>query len=557
MERRMDFGADAEFVEDADDYHEGGLPPVTLGETFISPSGVRYKLIHKLGHGTYATVWLASLVDRRGSALCQFRALKFQKATVPNKGMERAVLRHLSRASKHPGRNHVLRLIDHFSIRTVNGEHEVIVTSVLGPTLRQIAGFCCDERTRASGLPPSVMKRVTRELLLALDFLKTMGVVHADLYSENIVATIPSLDGKSEDEVMQLYGHPSPNIVHCYNEIKRGAIGYSVPEVVYEPGSLLDTIVKERKITAEFSVQIIDFGQAFIFDGSRPPKYEYHGFMRTRAPEVLLNHGPDWRYPFAMDIWAMACSLVQVATGTHHLLCVPESCMLEAMEAAIGGALPSFWPGGPRFARSHQELGDLSLEDVLQMGKFYGNDRGFQALLRAMLVLDPANRPSISYRELVEFPVGIQRDSGLDALDCDDEAVRPSSSSPVALYSDRRRRCLDSAEREKNEQRGWFGTTSDLRLMDPVVAALATHLTADGELQICGRTVVRRPRNLSRRQRTKARPRAQESDVAAQLRQDMFERYLLGAGRSLPSWMPPATRPFPNWNGRFSPIDGP
>ncbi|KAI9812500.1 MAG: hypothetical protein M1826_002831 [Phylliscum demangeonii] len=398
MAPRKDFGAHAEFAEAADNYHEGGLPPVTLGETFVSPSGVRYKLIHKLGHGAYATVWLASLVDRRGNALWYvgstlvrgldpanaagkpISGAQLQKATVPNKGMERAVLRHLSRASKHPGRSHVLRLIDHFSIRTVNGEHEVIVTSVLGPTLREIAEFC------SSGLPPSVLKRVTH------------------IYPGNIVATIPGLDGKSEDEVMQLYGHPSPNIVHCYNEIKRGAIGYSVPEVVYEPGSLLDTIVNEGTIIAEFGVQIIDFGQAFIFDGFRPPKYEYHGFMRTRAPEVLLNHGPDWRYPFAMDIWAIACSLVQFATGIHPLLYGSEDDMLRGMEAAIGGALPSFWPRGPRFARSHQELGDPSLEDVLREEEFYSHDRGFQALLRAMLVLDPAKRPSISYRELGRHP---------------------------------------------------------------------------------------------------------------------------------------------------------
>ncbi|KAI9813963.1 MAG: hypothetical protein M1826_002341 [Phylliscum demangeonii] len=350
MAPMFDFEASIE-AEAAVGYREGGLPPVTLGETYISPSGVRYKLIHKLGHGAYATVWLASLVDGRGKALRQFRALKFQKATVPNKGQERLILAYLSRPSKHPGQKYVLRLIDHFSIRTVNGVHEVIVTPVLGPSLHEIAEFCWDESTRSAGLPPSVMKRLARELLLALDYLKSSGVVHADIYPGNIAATIPALAGKSEDEVMQLYGPPDAVIVKCYNESKLGAMGHSVPKVVYEAGSLLDTVLDDGHIIADFSLQLIDFGQAFIFDGVPSPRYEYHAFQQTRAPEVMVDQEPDWRNPFPMDVWSVGCSLVQLATGSHLFLAGPEQSMLMDIEAAVGGALPSFWPSGLRFAR--------------------------------------------------------------------------------------------------------------------------------------------------------------------------------------------------------------
>ncbi|KAI9822859.1 MAG: hypothetical protein M1826_000352 [Phylliscum demangeonii] len=356
--------------------------------------GVRYKLIHKLGHGAYATVWLASLVDGRGKALRQFRALKFQKATVPNKGQERLVLSYLSRPSKHPGQKYVLRLIDHFSIRTVNGVHEVIVTPVLGPSLHEIAEFCWDESTASAGLPPSVMKRLARELLLALDHLKNSGVVHAAPLNRSrhlpweYFCTIPDLDGKSEDEVMQLYGPPYAGIVKCYNESKLGAMGHSVPKVVYEAGSLLDTVLDDGHIIADFSLQLIDFGQAFIFDGVPSPRYEYHAFQQTRAPEVMVDQEPDWRNPFPMDVWSVGCSLVQLATGSHLFLAGPEQSMLMDIEAAVGGALPSFWPSGLRFARSNEELGEPSLEEVLNRTP-YGNEPGFCALLRAMLVLDP------------------------------------------------------------------------------------------------------------------------------------------------------------------------
>ena len=42
-------------VERADDYQPGRYHPVYLGDVYSQ----RYKVIHKLGFGSYSTVWLA------------------------------------------------------------------------------------------------------------------------------------------------------------------------------------------------------------------------------------------------------------------------------------------------------------------------------------------------------------------------------------------------------------------------------------------------------------------------------------------------------------------
>ena len=42
-------------VENPDRYRPGGYHPVHLGDVYDG----RYKVIHKLGFGTYSTVWLA------------------------------------------------------------------------------------------------------------------------------------------------------------------------------------------------------------------------------------------------------------------------------------------------------------------------------------------------------------------------------------------------------------------------------------------------------------------------------------------------------------------
>lgn len=51
--RFKDITSPCEWVED---YHPGGFHPVVLGDVFHNG---QYKVIRKLGEGSYSTVWLA------------------------------------------------------------------------------------------------------------------------------------------------------------------------------------------------------------------------------------------------------------------------------------------------------------------------------------------------------------------------------------------------------------------------------------------------------------------------------------------------------------------
>ena len=53
-----------EDVENIEGYQTGGYHPVTIGDTF----GGQYKIIHKLGFGGFATVWLAR--DTAETGIC-------------------------------------------------------------------------------------------------------------------------------------------------------------------------------------------------------------------------------------------------------------------------------------------------------------------------------------------------------------------------------------------------------------------------------------------------------------------------------------------------------
>jgi hypothetical protein len=112
----------------------------------------------------------------------QYRALKFRQAKTSGLGMERAVLQKLTTsASTHPGRDLVVRLYDVFEVCGPNGKHDVFVMEVTGPTVEEMRSCAYYPGSESPfRLPPTLIRHWSRQLLLALDYLATEGVVHGN-----------------------------------------------------------------------------------------------------------------------------------------------------------------------------------------------------------------------------------------------------------------------------------------------------------------------------------------------------------------------------------------
>ena len=78
----------------------------------------------------------------------------------------------MSQSVTHPGSERVLALLDHFKVQGVNGEHDVLVTQVVGPHLE--AMFNEDPIVIQKSI-----KSLMREVALGISFLHHCGVVHA------------------------------------------------------------------------------------------------------------------------------------------------------------------------------------------------------------------------------------------------------------------------------------------------------------------------------------------------------------------------------------------
>jgi serine/threonine-protein kinase SRPK3 len=88
---------------------------------------------------------------------------------------ELQVLQHLNtrQTEGHPGREHVLHLLDSFYHEGPNGRHLCVVLDVLGPKVSTVIERC--KHYRLGGFKA---RDVSRQLLLAVNYLHASGVAH-------------------------------------------------------------------------------------------------------------------------------------------------------------------------------------------------------------------------------------------------------------------------------------------------------------------------------------------------------------------------------------------
>lgn len=74
----------------------------------------------------------------------------------------------------HPGRAHLVQMLDYFTVVGPNGENNCLVLELLGPSVPDVIdSFYPDER-----LPAALAKSTARQVLLGIDFLARYGIGH-------------------------------------------------------------------------------------------------------------------------------------------------------------------------------------------------------------------------------------------------------------------------------------------------------------------------------------------------------------------------------------------
>ncbi|KAF2813819.1 serine protein kinase-like protein Sky1 [Mytilinidion resinicola] len=183
--------------EDSEDYCKGGYHPVQVGEQYKDG---KYTIVRKLGWGHFSTVWLSKdNTTGKHVALKVVRSAAHYTETALD---EIKLLKRVVDANKdHPGRKHVVSLLDSFNHKGPNGVHVCMVFEVLGENLLGLI-----KRWNHRGIPMPLVKQITKQVLLGLDYLhRECGIIHTDLKPENVLIEIGDVE-----QIVKTYVNDEP-----------------------------------------------------------------------------------------------------------------------------------------------------------------------------------------------------------------------------------------------------------------------------------------------------------------------------------------------------------
>ena len=203
-----------EDVERMEYYRAGGYHPVTIGDRFHD----RYRVVHKLGHGTYSTIWLA-----RDEVSNRYVAVKF--CTADSKPLENVVLSRLSQPQQSSGIDQDLipTISDIFSIQGPNGSHTCLVTRPARMSLSDAKNV-----SWISLFHLEVGRAIVAQLMIAVQYIHSQGIVHGDLHRGNILLRLSrDFDELSTELLYEKYGEP---ILEPVNRLDGQEIPPEVPQ---------------------------------------------------------------------------------------------------------------------------------------------------------------------------------------------------------------------------------------------------------------------------------------------------------------------------------------
>eukprot|EP00442_Polarella_glacialis_P045391 CAMPEP_0115086094 /NCGR_PEP_ID=MMETSP0227-20121206/22358_1 /TAXON_ID=89957 /ORGANISM="Polarella glacialis, Strain CCMP 1383" /LENGTH=665 /DNA_ID=CAMNT_0002475441 /DNA_START=249 /DNA_END=2246 /DNA_ORIENTATION=+ len=136
--------------------------------------GLTYEAIRKLGEGAFGVAHLVR--DRHTGQLRVLKTINKRRSQVPPAQLEREI-RNM-KACDHP---HIVRLYEYYE------DYEniyLIMERAAGGELHQVLQ---EQRRKNLELPERWVATVTRQCLQAIQYVHSMGIIHKDLKSENIM----------------------------------------------------------------------------------------------------------------------------------------------------------------------------------------------------------------------------------------------------------------------------------------------------------------------------------------------------------------------------------
>lgn len=250
-------------VEDVEGYTPGGYCPIDVGDTIHDG---RFEVVHKLGYGGIATVWLCwDLKNRKWRAVKINAASQSSDDSMDLKALKLLVPGDEPFEREELANNHIMIVLETFFLGSANGRHLCTVLPLAGPSYPAWEERIFEEFREDMKQKVAYTRRLCRQLTEALAFLHQKGICHGDFRPDNLLMTLkPEVENIGYDEMKELVGSAVGELL--LNDDKRSP---HAPKYAYPPIDLIWGRVSEL---VSNSIVLVDFGEIFV---------------ASHAPEIL------------------------------------------------------------------------------------------------------------------------------------------------------------------------------------------------------------------------------------------------------------------------------
>ncbi|KAF8136805.1 kinase-like domain-containing protein [Mycena galopus ATCC 62051] len=378
-------------------YTLGGLCPIRLGCVLGSPP--HYRILAKLGHGTFFTMWLA-----RDRVANRNVALKIVEAKRTTNNTEPIMLQRLITADAD--RSCVNQVLDVFEQTSPNGVHEVLVMDPL---------YSLDLlRKPKFGL--RITREVVRQLVESLASIHNLGIAHGDLHPDNFGMAVPEVNNLSELEIWEEIGRPYTRaLVHSSMDQDPA----SFPPYLSANMDLGRLPFRYRSVFARrpLSICLLDVGNAYFVNESSAPRCSAP--LAYAPPEVVFpriaSNDLDAPWDQRSDIWSLALCIYALICSRELFSSSTANDLLSDMIMYCDD-IPATWHD---YVRHNHLPGGEGPQHVQRVWKAIESDLsnhgiedppGLVQLLRRMMKVDPAKRPTVG--EVLQDPYFKGQDPG-------------------------------------------------------------------------------------------------------------------------------------------------
>lgn len=215
---------------------------------------------------------------------------------------------NIERLAEKQSSIYIVQLLDSFTHRGPNGDHQCLVFELLGPSVSRLLITKEDKEEYDQRFRPETVFRMSTQLLKAVKSIHSAGMCHGgeffflffllntyitqDIDDANVAFTCSRSSNLGRKKLLKVIGRPH---IERLSRIDRKPLENGLPTHLVETAQWVNWTDEDKE-----EIRLLDFGDAFL-QGEESEKLPRLGPLK--APEIIFTNQFDYR----VELWLTGC----------------------------------------------------------------------------------------------------------------------------------------------------------------------------------------------------------------------------------------------------------